>query len=395
MQTELASSSFDRIAGVSDVASEIVYASQTMSRVCERAVHVASGDAKVHISGETGVGKDLIARLIHGASPRSRQPLVTVNCAAFTETLLESELFGHVRGSFTDAYRDKAGKLQLAHNGTVFLDEIGEMSLRMQAMLLRFLETGEIQSVGADTPPRFADVRVVSATNRDLDALVAAGGFRLDLLYRVRVVHIKVAPLRERPEDIPPLIEHFLARSGRQIRFTPAATEALQRYRWPGNVRELQNVVDQLAWSARSRTIDVEELPASLTVMPEVRVNPTRERRRQVADDLYAALVSRHYSFWGHVHTLFLQRDITRHDIREVVRRGLTTTCGNYRAMLRLFGIPDADYKRFLNFLAAHDCTVDYRQYRTGTPPPRAMRKSLPGLPAQPGAPPDERGAGL
>ncbi len=372
MPVDVAQFPFDRMTGVLDVPSDIVSASPAMARIRERAVQVAAGEAKVHISGETGVGKELVARLVHAASPRARQPLVAINCAAMPETLLESELFGHVRGSFTDAYRDKAGKLQLAHNGTIFLDEIGEMSLRMQALLLRFLETGEIQSVGADTPPRRADVRVVTATNRDLDAMVAAGEFRLDLLYRVRVVHIKVPPLRERPEDIPPLIEHFLSRCRREMRFSPAAIGAMQRYRWPGNVRELQNVVEQLAWSASSTTLEIEDLPASLTAVSEVRVNPRRERRRQVADDLFAGLVSGHFTFWDHVHKLFLDRDITRHDIRELTRRALAQTYGNYRATVKLLGMAEDDYKRFLNFLDAHQCRVDYRPFRKGNMPPPA-----------------------
>ncbi len=351
---------------------QVIARSQGMAAVCAAAARVAAGDAKVLITGESGVGKDLVARLIHVRSPRANRALVTVNCGAFTETLLETELFGHVKGSFTDAYRDKQGKLVAADGGTAFLDEVGEMSLRMQTLLLRFLENGEVQPVGADGRTQKVNVRVIAATNRDLDEMVAAGTFRQDLLYRLKVVHIKIPPLRERREDIRPLIEHILTRTGRAITFTESALANLERYRWPGNVRELQNVIEQLAWATSSDTIDVAQLPTSLNTVADGRVKPVRERRRQVADDLFAGLVSAHFTFWEHVHKLFLDRDITRHDIRELVRRGLAHTYGNYKATIKLFGMPDEDYKRFRNFLDAHDCRVDYRPYRNGNGPAAA-----------------------
>jgi len=360
---------------------EVIAASEAMASVCAAAARVAASDVKVLITGESGVGKDLIARVIHLRSPRAHAPLVTVNCGAFSETLLESELFGHVKGSFTDAYRDKPGKLQNADGGTVFLDEVGEMSLRMQTLLLRFLENGEVQPVGADGNTQHVDVRVVAATNRDLDELVAAGQFRQDLLYRLRVVHIRIPPLRERREDIRPLVENILARTGRPITFTDAALGALERYRWPGNVRELQNAIEQIAWGSASPVIDIAHLPPSLSAVAEGRIKPARERRRQVADDLFAGLISGHFAFWDHVRKLFLDRDITRHDIRELVRRGLAETYGNYRAMAKLFGLADQDYKKLLNFLKAHDCVIDYRPFRAGSAPPRARRSSAHLLP--------------
>ena len=348
-------------------------------RLSHRAAH---GDAKVLITGESGVGKDLIAREIHAHSQRASGPFVAVNCAGLTETLLESELFGHVKGSFTGAYRDKLGKLELANGGTLFLDEVGEMSLRMQALLLRFLEQGELQRVGASDRTRIVDVRVVAATNRNLAERVAAGEFREDLLYRLRVIHIPVPPLRERRRDIEPLVEHFAATRRRVARFTPEAVAVLERYRWPGNVRELQNVVEQAIWHSTSDEIAVEDLPAGVRVSDTL--VQTRERRRQIADDLYEALVDGGYSFWIHVHPLFLSRDITRHDIRELVRRGLRTTRGSYRGLLNLFGMDSADYQRFHNFLAAHDCKVDYREFRTGAPGPEPIRRAV--LPSLPGS---------
>jgi len=193
----------------------IVGRSSALLSICELAERVAAGDAKVLITGESGVGKDLIARLIHANSKRSAQPYIAVNCAGVPETLLESQLFGHVKGAFTDAIRDKAGLLQQAHRGTIFLDEVAEMSLRMQAMFLRFLENGEIQPVGSDVMKTQVDVRVIAATNKDLATAVASGHFREDLMYRLDVVHIRVPPLRERAEDVRALIEHsFRSRRG-------------------------------------------------------------------------------------------------------------------------------------------------------------------------------------
>jgi transcriptional regulator with PAS, ATPase and Fis domain len=345
--------------------SQIVTVSRAMSEVVRRASKAGASDAKVLITGETGVGKDLIARSIHANSRRARGPFVAVNCAGLTETLLESELFGHVRGSFTGAYRDKAGHLQMAHRGTLFLDEVGEMSLRMQALLLRFLENGEIQPVGADHSRMAVDVRVIAATHRNLDERVAAGEFREDLLYRLRVIHVSVPPLRDRPEDIPLLVQAFVARFGRRASVSPAAMEVLTRHRWPGNVRELQNVIEETLALSSADVIEPQDLPHSIGPQ-RIKVVPQGERRRQVADALYDALVKDGYSFFEHVHPRFLARDITRHDVRELVRRGLATTRGNYRALLPLFGMSQGDYKRFLNFLTTHDCSVDYRQFRGG-----------------------------
>jgi transcriptional regulator with PAS, ATPase and Fis domain len=346
------------------------------------AERAGSSDAKVLVTGESGVGKDRIASLIHDRSPRRSHPFVAVNCAGLTESLLESELFGHVKGSFTGAYRDKVGKLQQAHRGTLFLDEIGEMSLRMQALLLRFLENGEIQAVGSDTSQSRVDVRVVAATNRNLPELIAAGQFREDLWYRLRVIHLHVPPLRERIEDIRPLAAHFVSQTGRRVELSDEALRLLERYRWPGNVRELQNVIEQTVWLAPGDVVKAEHLPGQIQTTTQT-ILPVKERRTQVADELYQALVVSGYSFWEHIYPLFLSRDITRHDMRELVRRGLAATRGNYRTMLKLFGMLPRDYKRFLNFLAAHDCRADFREFRNGTADVRQRpRPVLPPLPS-------------
>src|SRR5205085_5035657 len=229
----------------------------------------ARSDAKVLITGESGVGKELAARTIHAFSARSSGPLVALNSAGVPDTLLESELFGHVRGSFTGAYRDKPGLFELARGGTVLLDEVGEMSLRMQSLLLRFLETGEIQPVGSDRPRNRVDVRVIAMTNRRLLEQIAAKSFREDLYYRLNVIHIIVPPLRDRREDIPALADLFLRASVQQYgtdppELTPEAMSCLAEYHWPGNVRELKNVIERCVVRARSRHITPDALPSEV-----------------------------------------------------------------------------------------------------------------------------------
>jgi transcriptional regulator with PAS, ATPase and Fis domain len=343
----------------------IIGVSEAMRALLHEATRAAQSDAKVLVTGESGVGKDLLARHIHAHSPRATRACRALNCAGVPETLLESELFGHVKGSFTGAYRDKVGLLAQADGGTLFLDEIGEMSLRMQALLLRFLETGEIQPVGANGVSTQVNVRLVTATNRNLEELVTQGRFREDLLYRVRVIHFYVPPLRERREDIRPLVEHILTRMPRRARFTEAALATLEAYRWPGNARELQNVIEQTFWMSGDDVLDVPHLPQAVRTGALAMVQ-NRDRRRQVADQLYEELAAGRISFWGDVHRLFLLRDLTRNDIRGLVRRGLTTTHGNYRALLPLFHLGPDDYKRFLNFLGTHDCRVNVQPFRSG-----------------------------
>ena len=343
--------------------------SRQMTMVRELARRAGVSDAKALITGESGVGKDLVAREIHARSKRAHGRFVPVNCAGLAESLLESELFGHVRGSFTGAYRDRRGKIQEADGGTLFLDEVGEMSLRMQAMLLRFLENGEVQSVG-DQVLRRVNVRVVAATNRNLAERVASGEFREDLLYRLSVIHMVIPPLRERTGDIPELVAHFLHSGGHSVRFSTEAMRAMVQHRWPGNVRELQNVVEQAVWLATGDTIQIDDLPEAVRTAGRNLVT-RHERRRQLADNLFDALRGGNFTFWEHVYPLFLSRDLTRHDIRELVSRGLSATKGNYRTLLKLFGMSPDDYHRFHNFLAAHDCKVDFRAFRNGAPAAR------------------------
>ncbi|MDD5036247.1 MAG: nitric oxide reductase transcriptional regulator NorR [Methylococcaceae bacterium] len=236
---------------------------------------VARSDLTVLVMGETGVGKEVVARVIHARSLRANQPLVYVNCAALPETLAESELFGHVRGAFTGASADRAGKFELADGGTLFLDEVGELSLSIQAKLLRTLQFGEIQRLGSDKNHR-ADVRIIAATNRPLAEEVKAGRFRVDLYHRLSVYPLNVPPLRERPEDIAQLAGHFLDQARTRLGLeraglTPTTIVALQDYSWPGNVRELEHVILRAALRAssdRGRCVVLE--PDDLDIGPEI-----------------------------------------------------------------------------------------------------------------------------
>jgi len=233
--------------------------------VYKQIAHAADATVPVLIVGESGTGKELVARAIHAYGRRAGRPFVPINCGALAETLLDSELFGHTRGAFTGAVSDAKGILEQAHGGTVFLDEIGEMSPALQVKLLRTLEEGEIRPVGASRTTK-VDVRVLAATNADLDQAVAEQRFRQDLYYRLSVVVIRVPPLRERRTDIPLLAARFLqnacSRTGRSVELSPAAIEALTAYHWPGNVRELENTIERLVLFSRGSVIDVSDLPA-------------------------------------------------------------------------------------------------------------------------------------
>jgi two-component system response regulator HydG len=235
--------------------------------VLATADRIAAADVPVLIYGESGTGKELIARRIHRKSKRSAKPIVSLNCGALQETLLLSELFGHEKGAFTGATAPRRGLVEEAHGGTLFLDEIGEMGAEAQAKLLRFLQEGEFFRVGGRQPIR-VDVRVLAATNRDLEERIRAGAFRQDLLYRINTVVLKVPPLRERGRDIPLLLEKFLEREAklrkRPLALSPATLEYLLRYRWPGNVRELENLAQRLAVLVEGERITEADLPENV-----------------------------------------------------------------------------------------------------------------------------------
>jgi two-component system, NtrC family, response regulator HydG len=243
----------------------VIARSDRMQRVIDEARRVARVDSTVLITGESGVGKEAIARLIHDESARAPRPFVGINCAAVPEALMESELFGHVRGAFTGATQDRVGLFESANGGTLLLDEVGDLPLAMQVKLLRVLQEREFRRVG-ENRVRTADVRVLAATHRDLAGEVAAGRFRQDLYYRLRVIEIRIPPLRERRDDILPIARAVLAETATRLKlpvtgFTPSAADQLLRWGWPGNVRELQNVVERALVLARGTRIEVEDLP--------------------------------------------------------------------------------------------------------------------------------------
>jgi DNA-binding NtrC family response regulator len=248
----------------------LIGGSPAMLKVTALIDKIAPTDSTVLVRGESGTGKELVARAVHANSPRRRRPLVTINCAALQETLLESELFGHEKGAFTGAVHAKPGLVEVAEGGTLFIDEIGEMAAGLQAKLLRVLEDGHFRRVGA-TSESYADIRVVAATNRKLEEELETGRFREDLYYRLNVISIHLPPLREHRQDIPELVEHFL--TTRQIgpvrsRIEPPALEALKRHSWPGNVRELANVIERAQIIAEDHLITIDDLPDTLVTWP-------------------------------------------------------------------------------------------------------------------------------
>ena len=320
---------------------------------------VATSDAKVLITGPTGAGKELVAREIHALSRRSGLPLIIVNCAALTESLLESELFGHARGSYTGAHRSEKGRLAMANGGTIFLDEIGDMTLRMQGLILRFLESGEIQPVG-NPFLQTVDVRVITATNADIDGILKEKLFRKDLYFRLKVAYIGVPPLAAHAADIPELVRYFgqilTSGNGREpIMFTPEALTALASYRWPGNVRELKNLVETMLLHRERETVALKDLP------PEIQ-NPINEKPE--IGDIYRRMTVGRESFWDVVYPGYMSRDLTKAQVRDIIERALIESYGNYRGVVRLLNAGENDYKRFLNFLRKHKCLLDFRLYR-------------------------------
>ena len=246
---------FDGIVGQCRVTREVLKAIEA----------VAPTDATVLLTGETGTGKELFARATHSLSARKSKPLVTVNCAALPAGLIESELFGHERGAFTGALSRKIGRFELAHRGTIFLDEIGELPLELQTKLLRVLQEGEFERVGGSQTIK-ADVRVIAATNREMPKAIEEGKFREDLYYRLSVFPVEIPPLRERREDIPALVSYFVSKYGRKLGRTPTSisqptNKALMTYRWPGNVRELENVIERAVILSRAGRLELEGWP--------------------------------------------------------------------------------------------------------------------------------------
>jgi two-component system response regulator HydG len=274
----------------------LVGSSAAMRKLCELIERLADAGSSVLIVGETGTGKGVVARAIHAQSERASSPFVALNCASVPEALLESELFGHVKGAFTSATSNRVGLLEAADGGTLFLDEIGEMALSLQAKLLHVLESGTVRAVGSNKE-RPIDVRTIAATHRDLRELVKLGTFREDLLYRLDVITIEVPPLRQRKEDLPELLAHFLAVSKERhprspvVRVSPAALARMSEYAWPGNVRELEHCVERLVVLGRDAEIGVDELPPIMT--------ERKAGTRFEGEIISLREINRHYAQWA------------------------------------------------------------------------------------------------
>jgi transcriptional regulator with GAF, ATPase, and Fis domain len=316
--------------------------SEVMMQLAERVRAAARIAGSVLVTGETGSGKELVARAIHQHSGRANGRFVPIDCGALPEDLIESELFGFKRGAFTSALTDKCGLFEEANGGTLFLDEIANTSRRFQAKLLRALQERQIRRLG-DTAFRQLDIRVIAATNRDLRALVRQGDFREDLFYRLSVFAIEVPPLRKRLDDIPLLVDAMLC--GRK-QISSEAVAKLQLYDFPGNVRELENIIESAVYTSPDTLIE-----ECHVVLPDGTTIPSEGTLR--IDN-----------FWESVARPYAERMITRTHMENLVRRGLQQVNGNYRRLIRLFNLPDSDYKRFMDFLRRHGCNIDYRQYR-------------------------------
>jgi DNA-binding NtrC family response regulator len=318
---------------------ELTGRSPRMRELFDVIASVSHGDSSVLIEGESGTGKELIARAIHFRGDRSDRMFVPINCSAIPENLLESELFGHIKGAYTGATENKKGLFEFADKGTLFLDEIGDLSKTLQAKLLRVLQDGRLRRIG-DYRELAVDVRIVAATNKDVSALIRRGDFREDLYYRLAVIPIRVPPLRERKEDIPLLVEHFTSRFGvpkeREIRFSTEAMEILSSYSWPGNVRELQNLVERLTILKPGKNIAPEDLPGEIA-SGFFSVDPTgsgigyHEARRRLLDDF---------------HRKIIDKALTDHDGNvSKASDSLGMDRGNFQRLLRRYGIRSSEFR--------------------------------------------------
>ncbi len=340
-----------------------------MSEVLAAADQVAKTTTRVLITGESGVGKELLALYLHAKSKRREEHFEAVNCAGVTESILQAEMFGHKRGAFTGAVKDRKGRIELADKGTLFLDEIGDMTPNMQAALLRFMETGILEKVGDDDAHKIpVDVRIIAATNRNLEKEAENGSFRPDLLYRLEVFPINIPPLRERKDDIAVLIKYFLPLISSRLSMpepdlSGEAHDALMGYYWPGNVRELQNLIERLTICYAGKTVGVEHLPSKITSTDDGQMD-ARDPDYYVANRLYKQMLHDGSTFWKVVYEPYMNRDLTSAQVRAVVKKGLVRTSGNYRQVAELFNLEPAEYKKLLNFLRKHNCQEDFKVHR-------------------------------
>jgi len=333
-----------------------------LSDALERVGRFALADSPVLVTGETGTGKELFARAIYLLGERRHRPFVSINCAQYADgQLIASELFGHKRGSFTGALADHKGLFEEANGGVLFLDEVGELTLAAQSMLLRVLGEGEIVPVGG-TQPRPVDVRIIAATSRDLQPMVAAGTFRADLYYRLRYLHVVVPPVRERENDWELIARYYLeqlrAKRRTEKQLSEGALAIMRAHAWPGNVRELRSVVDTGFHLSNGPSIEATDFAEQL----ECTSRSEQLRRIPIARDSMDALhrmLDEHESFWDVVHRPYLSRELSRGEAREIIAQGLDRARGSYKRLLPLFNIAGDDYLKFMDFLRHQDLKAD------------------------------------
>ena len=332
--------------------------SKAINEVFSQIQVAASNSATVLIEGESGTGKELVAKAIHAEGARAKEAFIAVDCGAIPESLIEAELFGAKKGSYTGAVSDRPGLFEAAHRGTIFLDEISNTTPALQAKLLRVIQEREVRRIG-ETKGRPVDVRLIVASNQKLEALAEDGAFRKDPLYRLKVLHIKVPPLRNRRDDIPMLANSFLQKlnSVNKTRkyLAPEVMDRLTTYNFPGNVRELQNAMERAFFSARGTAID------------DVTLEAQTAHDSSAAEDVqswFKDLSEGRKDFWSAVHKKYKRRDISREKVMALIDFGLRSTRGNYKTMAAKFRLKEKDYRRFMDFLRRSDCLLDFRPYR-------------------------------
>jgi transcriptional regulator with PAS, ATPase and Fis domain len=337
---------------------DMVGASKSIQAVFSQIQVAAANIANVIIEGESGTGKELVAKAIHAAGARAKQPLITVDCGAIPEGLIEAELFGAKRGSYTGAVADRPGLFEAAQGGTIFLDEISNMTTALQAKLLRVIQEREIRRIG-ETKSRPVDVRLIVASNQSLESLANEGRFRKDLLYRLKVLHIKVPPLRERRDDIPMLAQAFLQKLNTANKtkkyLAQGVMQHLAAHKFPGNVRELQNVIERAFFSAKGMLISEAPLEGH---------GPSSSPAADEVQTWFKDLSEGRKDFWSAVQKRYKRRDISREKVVALVDFGLRSTRGSYKNMATMFRLKGRDYRRFMDFLRRNDCLLDFRPYR-------------------------------
>jgi transcriptional regulator with PAS, ATPase and Fis domain len=335
----------------------MIGASRAINDVFSQIQVAASNVATVLIEGESGTGKELVAKAIHSESPRVKEPFIAVDCGAIPESLIEAELFGAKKGSYTGAVADRPGLFEAAHRGTIFLDEISNTTPALQAKLLRVIQEREVRRIG-ETKGRSVDVRLIVASNQNLEALTEDGRFRKDLLYRLKVLQIKLPPLRNRRDDIPMLTHAFLqklnAANKTKKYFVSDVLDRLSTYSFPGNIRELQNTVERAYFSAKGTVINKVPIEAE-TVDTEV---------GEDVQSWFKDLSEGRKDFWSAVHNKYKRRDISREKVLALIDFGLRSTRGNYKTMAAMLRLKEKDYRRFMDFLRRSECLLDFRPYR-------------------------------